>query len=79
MGQCRKLGVSSEELERKLTAEIRLWLNAGTMYGAEGEGFMRWNIASPRNTQTEGLMRFMDFVYSTDVSIPKDRENINAS
>ena len=42
---CRKLCMSSEELERRLVAEAGLWLNAGTMYGAEGEGFMRWNIA----------------------------------
>lgn len=61
---CRKLGISSEELERRLVTEARLWLNAGTMYGAEGKGFMRWNIACPRNTLTEGLKRFADFVYS---------------
>ena len=58
---CRKLCISSEELERRLVAEARLWLNAGTMYGAEGEGFMRWNIACPRNTLTEGLKCFVDF------------------
>lgn len=65
---CRKLGMSSNELERKLVAEAGLWLNAGTMYGAEGEGFMRWNIACPRHTLAEGLKCFMDFVYSTNVS-----------
>lgn len=27
----------------------------GTMYGVEGECFMRWNIACPRTTLTEGL------------------------
>ena len=61
---CRKLGISSDELERKLVAEARLWLNAGTMYGAEGEGFMRWNIACPRTTLTEGLKRFSRFIHS---------------
>ena len=61
---CRKLGMSSEEIERRLIAETGLWLNAGTLYGAEGEGFMRWNIACPRNMLTEGLKRFVDFVYS---------------
>ena len=59
---CRKLCMSSEELERRLVAEAGLWLNAGTMYGAEGEGFMRWNIACPRNTLTEGLKCFVDFI-----------------
>lgn len=59
---CRKLGISSEELERRLVTEAGLWLNAGTMYGAEGEGFMHWNIACPRNTLTDGLTHFMNFV-----------------
>lgn len=59
---CRKLRISSEELERRLFAEAGLWLNAGTMYGAEGEGFMRWNIACPRTTLTEGLKCFVDFI-----------------
>ena len=59
---CRKLCMSSEELERRLVAEAGLWLNAGTMYGAEGEGFMRWNIACPRTTLAEGLKRFTGFV-----------------
>ena len=60
---CRKLGMPSEELERRLVAEAGLWLNAGTMYGMEGEGFMRWNIACPRATLTKGLKRFADFLY----------------
>ncbi len=59
---CRKLCISSEELERRLVAEAGLWLNAGTMYGAEGEGFMRWNIACPRDTLTDGLKCFVNFV-----------------
>ena len=59
---CRKLCISSEELERRLFAEAGLWLNAGTMYGAEGEGFMRWNIACPRTTLTEGLKCCVDFL-----------------
>lgn len=63
---CRVLGVTSEELEQRLLAEAGLWLNAGTMYGAEGEGFMRWNIACPRATLTEGLRCFKDFVHSAN-------------
>ncbi|MDE7375055.1 MAG: pyridoxal phosphate-dependent aminotransferase [Odoribacter sp.] len=62
---CRKFGMPSAELERRLIAEAGLWLNAGTMYGAEGEGFMRWNMACPRAALTEGLTRFVGFVSST--------------
>ncbi len=59
---CRKLGIPTEELERRLIDEAGLWLNAGAMYGAEGEGFMRWNIACPRDTLAEGLKRFTQFL-----------------
>lgn len=59
---CRRLGLGSEELEHRLVREARLWLNAGTMYGAEGEGFMRWNLACPRATLEEALGRFSEFV-----------------
>lgn len=59
---CRALPFTSDELERRLLTEARLWLNAGTLYGAAGEGFMRWNIACPRAVLAEGLNRFADFV-----------------
>lgn len=61
---CRVLGLASEELERRLVDEAGLWLNAGTMYGAQGEGFMRWNIACPRTRLDEGLKRFAAFARS---------------
>lgn len=59
---CRALNIPSEALEERLLEESRLWLNAGTMYGAEGEGFMRWNLACTRSTLTEALERFRKFV-----------------
>ncbi len=59
---CRALHMPSEELEQVLTREAKLRLNAGTMYGAEGEGFMRWNIACPQSVLSEGLKRFENFV-----------------
>lgn len=59
---CRALGMSSEELQQRLLDEQKLWLNAGTMYGAEGEGFLRWNIACPRARLMQALERFRNFV-----------------
>lgn len=59
---CRTLGIPSEDIEQQLVDKTGLWLNAGTMYGVEGEGFMRWNIACPRATLMEGIKRFMNFV-----------------
>lgn len=59
---CRALPFTSDELERRLLTDAKLWLNSGTIYGATGEGFMRWNIACPRSVLAEGLNRFTDFV-----------------
>lgn len=59
---CHALGRTSVQLEKDLKENAKLWLNAGTMYGEDGEGFMRWNIACPRKVLMEGLQRFKDFV-----------------
>lgn len=61
---CSSLGIPSDALEHALLDDARLWLNAGTMYGAEGEGYMRWNIAYPRSVMLDGLNRFLNFVRS---------------
>lgn len=59
---CRSLRMPSEEMEEKLMKEQKLWLNAGSMYGKEGEGFMRWNLACPRAFVEEGLKRFGKYI-----------------
>lgn len=61
---CSSLDMPSDALEHALLDDARLWLNAGTMYGAEGEGYMRWNIACPRSVMLNGLNRFLNFVRS---------------
>lgn len=59
---CRILHVSSDELQALLLEETGLWLNSGTMYGEDGEGFMRWNIACPRAVLEDAMTRFLKFV-----------------
>lgn len=59
---CSMLGMPSGKLEEELMEKAGLWLNAGTMYGAEGEGYMRWNIACPRSRLEEALGRFREYV-----------------
>lgn len=58
---CRSAGMTSVQLEERLLRDSALWLNAGTMYGSAGEGFMRWNIACPRRRLDEALRRFTRF------------------
>ena len=47
--------LSHAELDRKITHEAQLWLNSGTMFGAEGSGFQRINIASPKPIIAQAL------------------------
>ena len=54
---CRSLGMSSEELSKKLLKEGKLRISDGSIYGEAGEGFIRINIACSRELLTEGLKR----------------------
>ena len=54
------LGISAEELERRLVEEAAVWVNPGDMYGAEG--YIRLNIACPRSVLAEGLRRMIEWV-----------------
>lgn len=59
---CTNTHLTSAELDKRLKTDAGLWLNPGDMYGKEGEGFMRWNIACPRSVMLDGLERFRKFV-----------------
>ena len=51
------LNKSSKAVTKELKTQESIWLNEGIMYGASGDNFVRINIACPRQTLTEGLMR----------------------
>jgi len=53
----RASGLSDSEIDDILLYKARLWLDAGTMFGAGGEGFQRLNIACPRSVLQEALER----------------------
>ena len=46
---CRGLGLPHDELVSLFVDKAHLALNDGAMFGSEGDGFMRLNIASPRS------------------------------
>ena len=52
---CRELGLNQEALNRLFVEEAHLALNEGTVFGKEGEGFMRLNIACPRSVLAKAL------------------------
>ena len=43
-----KLCLPVPELERFIVEKAKLWLDGGTLFGASGAGFQRFNIAAPR-------------------------------
>lgn len=45
---CRDMNLSQEELVSLFINDAKLALNEGVIFGEEGKGFMRMNIASPR-------------------------------
>lgn len=61
---CRDLNLSQAQLVNLFVDKARLALNDGTMFGKEGEGFMRLNIGSPRKVIVEALQRLADAVKS---------------
>ena len=59
---CRDLGYSDSELNERVLNQAKLWLDGGSMFGEEGEGFQRINIACPRSILKEALMRFKNIL-----------------
>lgn len=49
------LGLDDKELDDLIVNKAGLWLDAGTMFGAGGEGFQRINIACPRSVLEKAL------------------------
>lgn len=52
---CRELKLSQPELVQLFEDKAGLALNDGTMFGKEGEGFMRLNIGCPRSILNKAL------------------------
>ena len=54
---CNGYGLSDKEMETKLLNDAKIWVNMGSMFGPEGNCFIRFNLACPRKTLEEGLNR----------------------
>ena len=53
---CRQLGLSEDEIMRRLVDVGGVGLYGGTEFGKEGEGFFRMNLACPRELLQQGLV-----------------------
>lgn len=59
---CRALGLSQENLVHLFVDEAHLALNDGSIFGKEGEGFMRLNVGSPRAILEKAMEQLRDAV-----------------
>ena len=59
---CRRLGMDRLGLKRLMMEEARVYLDEGFIFGPEGEGFERINIACPRSVLAEALDRIRDAI-----------------
>lgn len=59
---CRELGLSHDELIDLFVNKARVALNDGAMFGKEGDGLMRLNVASPRSVMEEVMNRIKEAV-----------------
>lgn len=59
---CSALGFEDEELEKFIVEKAKLWLDSGYIFGKEGEGFQRINIACPRETLKKALEQLKEAV-----------------
>ena len=59
---CRELGYSDDELNNKVLNDAKLWLDGGSMFGEEGKGFQRINIACPKSVLKDALIRFKNIL-----------------
>lgn len=50
-------GYTPQELDTKMLQEVKLWLDAGAIFGAEGNCFERINIACPRSILIQAMER----------------------
>lgn len=53
----RKTRLSTEELDRRIIHNAKLWLDSGKIFGKCGGGFQRINVACPRSILKEALDR----------------------
>ncbi len=52
---CRALCLNDDQLEELIVKKAGLWLDSGTMFGEEGSGFQRMNVACPRSVLEKAL------------------------
>lgn len=58
----RKLNLNDKELQHFLRYEAKLWCNDGHIFGNEGSGFQRMNIATPKENIEKALNQLKEAI-----------------
>ena len=66
----RALGLSDSELGELLMEKARLYLDEGQIFGPEGSGFARINVACPRSLVEQAMSRLKDAITSLPAAAP---------
>lgn len=62
---CRDLGMDAQSLEKFMLEKAKIWLDEGYIFGPEGQGFERINLACPRAILREALERLERAIIQT--------------
>lgn len=58
----RKLNMSNDELHNFMIEKAKVWVNDGYIFGQGGDGFIRVNVATPREVLLKGLKQLADAI-----------------
>lgn len=61
----RQLGLTEKEREELIVKKANLWLDSGVIFGPEGEGFERINIACPRKILKQALTQLEQAIHQS--------------
>jgi len=61
---CCGLGLSPDELDDLVENKAKLWLDSGRIFGHQGEGFQRINVACPWSVLERGLQQLAEAAHS---------------
>jgi len=64
----RALGLDPEARKEMMMEEAKVYLDEGELFGPEGEGFERFNIACPRSIVAEALERIREAIEELDAN-----------
>ena len=70
----RGLSLNEEQLEELIVKKAKLWLDSGRMFGPDGTGFERINIACPRSVLCRAMKQLRDAVQGCG-----DREAVDST